>query len=224
MSGETKVSWDGRPLDWRNKPTDRFVLRCIKRYLSAPVTLVLRRIPYVRPWMVTVTSALLGVAAGSLLAFGYPWQGGIVAALSQVLDGVDGQLARLTGRSSPTGAFLDSVMDRYADLAMVVGTLFYLLNVPLPYPIASAALFAVGFFALVGSAAVSYTGARANELGIDLGRPTLASKGTRMTVMILCAAAAAVWEPAPVVALVYLAVHTNAAVVWRVFKAANPVG
>jgi CDP-diacylglycerol--glycerol-3-phosphate 3-phosphatidyltransferase len=138
-----------------------------------------------------------------------------------VLDGVDGQLARLTGRSSRTGAFLDSVLDRYADLAVVAGSLFYLLNVPLPYPLTPAAMFVVGFFALVGSAAVSYTTARAAELGLDLGRPTLVSKGTRMTVMVLCTIAAAAWEPAPLIALVYLALHANAAVVWRVVSATS---
>jgi hypothetical protein len=57
MNGETRLSWDGRPLDWRNKPTDRFVLRWIKRYLSAPVALALKRIPFIRPWAVTAASA-----------------------------------------------------------------------------------------------------------------------------------------------------------------------
>jgi CDP-diacylglycerol--glycerol-3-phosphate 3-phosphatidyltransferase len=156
-----------------------------------------------------------------LLAFGYPWQAGIIAAISQVLDGVDGQLARLTGRSTRAGAFLDSVFDRYADLAMVMGTLFYLIRIPLPHPITLPVVFAVGFLAFVGSTAISYTTARAAELGLGLGRPTLASKGTRMTAMVLCALAAAAWEPAPLVALAYLAVHTNAAVVRRAVKAAK---
>jgi len=57
MSGETKMSWDGRRLDWRNKPTDRFVLRWIKRYISAPVTLALKHVPFIRPWMLTAGSA-----------------------------------------------------------------------------------------------------------------------------------------------------------------------
>jgi len=101
---------------------------------------------------------------------------------------------------------------------MVLGTIFYLLDVPLPYPITVPVVFITGFFAIAGSAAVSYTTARAAELGLDTGRPTLASKGTRMTVMVLCAFAAAAWTPAPYIALVYLAVHTNAAVIWRVVK------
>jgi phosphatidylglycerophosphate synthase len=130
-----------------------------------------------------------------------------------VLDGVDGQLARLTGRSTRAGAFLDSVFDRYADLAMVVGTLFYLTQIQLPGPITLPVVFAVGFLAFAGSASVSYTTARAAGLGLDPGRPTLASKGTRMTVMVLCAVAAAAWAPAPLIGLVYLAVHPNITVI-----------
>ena len=56
-------------------------------------------------------------------------------------------------------------------------------------------------------------------LGLDIGKPTLASKGTRMAVMIICALASGFWPPAPLIALVYLAVHTNAAAVYRVLRA-----
>ena len=210
------ASWDGRPLDWRNKATDRFVLRWIKRYLSAPVSLLLNRVPAVRPWMATALSAVAGTAAGVVFAVGYGWQAGLVAAAAQILDGVDGQLARLKGTSGPGGALLDSVLDRVADGAMVLGTVIYLVRTPPPYAVYLPAVLALGAVAVVASNLVSYTGARAGELGLKLpARPTLASKGTRMAVMVLCAFATLFWEYAPLVALIYLAVHPTAAVVNR---------
>lgn len=219
MADELK-SWDGRPLDWRNKATDRFVLRWIKRYLSAPVSLWLSRVPGVRPWMATAASVLLGAAAGVIFALGYGWQAGVVAAAAQILDGVDGQLARLKGVSSPRGAYLDSALDRVVDGAMTLGTIIYLARTPLTYTFYLPAVLAVGAVALVASNLVSYSGARAGELGLKLAaRPTLASKGTRMAVMVLGAVATVLWKQAPLVALAYLAVHPTAAVIARVAQA-----
>jgi phosphatidylglycerophosphate synthase len=224
MANELK-SWDGRPLDWRNKASDRFVLRWIKRYLSAPVSLLLNRVPGVRPGMVTVAAASAGTAAGFILALGYGWQAGLVAAAGQILDGVDGQLARLKRTSSPGGAFLDSVLDRVADGAMVVGTVIYLTREPLPYAFYLPAVLALGFVALVASNLVSYSGARAGELGLRLpARPTLASKGTRTAVMVLAALATPAWGHAPLIALAYLAVHPTAAVINRLVAAGRNGG
>jgi CDP-diacylglycerol--glycerol-3-phosphate 3-phosphatidyltransferase len=208
--------------DWRTKPTDRFVLRWIKINLSARVTPLLARIPGARPEMVTIASALLAVGAGVLLALGWAWQASLAAAVSQVLDGVDGQLARKTGRASRGGAFLDSVLDRYGDTAMVVGTVVYCMRLDGAVP--GAAVVVVGALALVGSGAISYTSARAAELGIDLGRPTLASKGTRMTVMMLSALGTLLWQLLPMVALAYLAVHPNLVVVSRLARAMRTAG
>ena len=218
MNDAPKTPSDGRPVDWRNKPTDRFLLWAIKRYLSAPVTLALRRVPGVTPAAVTVTAAVTAVAAGVILALGWAWQAGCVALVAQVLDGVDGQLARLRGRSSPAGAYLDSVLDRYADGALTLGTAVYVLQTP-PWGLPLWALGVVAFLAVVGSAAVSYTAARGAELGFAPGRPTLASKGTRVAVIIICAWLAAVWPPAPALALAYLAVHANGVVAARLVRA-----
>jgi phosphatidylglycerophosphate synthase len=217
--GNGNISWDGKPLDWRNKATDRFVLRWIKRHLSAPVTRLLVRVPAVRPAAVTATAAALGTAAGVTLALGYAWQAGIVAAVGQILDGVDGQLARLTERESKRGAFLDSVLDRVADGALMLGTLVYLLRDPLPYDWYVPALVVLGAAAVISSNLVSYSGARAGELGLTLPpRPTLASKGTRTAVMVVAALATPLWRAAPALAVVYLALHPTAAVLLRLAK------
>jgi phosphatidylglycerophosphate synthase len=219
---EELTSWDGRPLDWRNKATDRFVLKWTKRYLSAPVSLLLNRVPGVRPWMATAAAACLGTAAGVTFALGYAWQAGVVAAGAQILDGVDGQLARLKGTSSLRGALLDSVLDRVVDGAMTLGMVVYLVRTPIPCAPYLPAVIALGFAAVVGSSLVSYSSARAGELGLELPpRPTLANKGTRTAAMVLCALATPLWPQAPLAALVYVALHPTAAVINRVLKSGS---
>jgi phosphatidylglycerophosphate synthase len=204
---------------WKTKPTDRFVLKWIKCHLSSRVTPKLVKFSWLQPWMITVCSAGLGVIAGTVFALGWGWLAGFIATIAQVLDGVDGQFARVTGRQSLGGAFLDSVLDRYADGAMVMGLVIYLIRLPVSLPLWL--LLVLGFFALVGSSLISYSSARAETLGIHLGKPTLANKGTRTTVMVTCALGTLIWVPMPMIALCYLVVHPNIVVVRRLHRASR---
>ena len=201
---------------WKTKPTDRFVLKWIKLNLSARITPRLLKHEALRPWMITLFSASLGVVAGAVFALGCGWAAGCIAAVAQVLDGVDGQLARLTGRQSKGGAFWDSVLDRYADGAMVMGLSVYLVR--LPHGLPAWTILCLAFLAVTGSNLISYSTARADGLGLDLGPPTLASKGSRTSVMVLCAWATIFWSSAPVPALLYLAVHPNCVVASRLMR------
>jgi CDP-diacylglycerol---glycerol-3-phosphate 3-phosphatidyltransferase len=201
---------------WKTKPTDRFVLKWIKLNLSARITPRLLAWPWLSPRMITISSALLGLLAGLVFALGAGGLAGIIAAAAQVLDGVDGQYARLTDRVSKGGAFWDSVLDRYADGALVIGLVVYLIRLPLPLP--PGILIFLGSLALIGSNLVSYSSARAETLGLEFGPPTLASKGTRASVMILSAFFSFIWSGLPVVALVYLVIHPNATVMMRLMK------
>jgi CDP-diacylglycerol--glycerol-3-phosphate 3-phosphatidyltransferase len=202
---------------WETKPTDRFVLRWIKVNCSARITPHLLQWPRLQPWMVTLGSAGVGVLAGFFFACGWGFGAGLIAALAQVLDGVDGQLARISGRQSRGGAFWDSVLDRYADGAMVIGLTIYLARLPAPLPVG--AILVLGALALIGSNLISYSSARAEGLAIDLGPPTLASKGTRSAVMILGALGSAFWAFLPLLSLAILALITNSVVVSRLMKA-----
>ncbi|UCG12850.1 MAG: CDP-alcohol phosphatidyltransferase family protein, partial [Deltaproteobacteria bacterium] len=120
---------------WKTKPTDRWVLKWIKCYLSARITPTLVRVKWLQPWMITISSAGLGMVGGVVFALGLGWLAGLIAAIAQVLDGVDGQFARLRGEQSVGGAFLDSVLDRYADGAMVMGMIVYLIRLPITMPL-----------------------------------------------------------------------------------------
>jgi phosphatidylglycerophosphate synthase len=211
----------GAASSWQTKPSDRFVLKWIKVHLSARITPKLISYEWLRPWMITLFSSGLGVLAGFVFALGGGWLAGCIAACAQVLDGVDGQFARMTDQQSRGGAFWDSVLDRYADGAMVIGLIIYLIRLDFPWP--AWVILILGAMALIGSNLVSYSSARAESLGIDLGKPTLASKGTRSAVMILSAWVSLFWPGFPVVALIYLALHPNMAVAARLVRALRSV-
>jgi CDP-diacylglycerol---glycerol-3-phosphate 3-phosphatidyltransferase len=202
--------------DWRTKPTDRFILRWLKIHLAAPISPRIARLGWVRPWMVTLLSAAIGIAAGVALAGRLGWLAAVLACASQVLDAVDGQVARLTGRVSRRGAYWDSVLDRYVDGSMVLGMILYL------WPGVSGnrqiLLAVLGGLALIGSNLISYGTARAGSLGLDLGPPTRVSKGARMSLMILAALATTLWSGAAWVALAVLAAATQAVTLQRLAR------
>ncbi|NLT36357.1 MAG: hypothetical protein GXX83_10735 [Gaiellales bacterium] len=167
--------------------------------------------------MATVTNAALGTAGGIAYGGGHPAAGAVLAATAQIMDGVDGQVARLTKQESARGAYLDSVLDRYTDGAMVVGSLAYLMHARPEWP--RTALWLLGGLALLGSNAVSYSAARAEALGLEVGWATRAGKGTRSAVNVTAALLAGRWPGATLLALVYLALHPNAAVLNRLLRA-----
>ena len=213
------------PADWQTKPSDRFVLKWIKCHLSARITPRLLRLAWLRPWMITVSSACLGLLGGFIFALGVAWLAGICAAASQILDGVDGQFARLTRRETRAGAFLDSILDRYADGAMLIGMVVFVVRRAAPQHVWI--LLVVGGLALIGANLISYSWARARSLGLVLAkRRTLAGKGTRMTVMIFSGLGSVIWPPLPVLALCYLALHSNLSVLhacWIAFRSTQSV-
>ncbi len=189
-------------------------MKWIKLNLCARITPGLIELKWLRPWMITVCSTAVGVSGGVLFALGCGGAAGILAAMSQLLDGVDGQFSRLAGLETKGGAFLDSVLDRYVDVSLITGMVIYLLRLPVHFSVPL--LLAAGFFALCGSSLISYTTARAESLGLSMGKPTLASKGTRTSVIVLCAWASLFFPAAPLLALSYLAVHPNIVVVRRI--------
>jgi CDP-diacylglycerol--glycerol-3-phosphate 3-phosphatidyltransferase len=107
----------------------------------------------VTPDGVTRFSLVPGIGAGVALAYG--WLGlaaflGVIAALSDTLDGL---VARLSGNSSESGETLDAIADRYTECAFFVGLIVHYR--------ASLALTALSAIALVGAFMVSYTSAKA---------------------------------------------------------------
>lgn len=205
-------------MSWKTKPTDRFILRFIKVHLSAPLSSRLLRIwPDMRPGLLTIMSAALGVAAGIAFGLGGAWAGGLLAAASQILDGTDGQVARLMQRESSRGAFLDSVLDRYTDFALLFGMLLHALSfssgcLVLGIIMHPGLLVLIAALAAAGSSQVSYATARAANLNLAYRRPEFVGKGTRTAVVVVCGLLTPLWVHFPLLGLTYLAVHPNIAV------------
>lgn len=194
------------------KPLDGAIAARLNRTLSQRVVTpaLLALFPRITPNQVTLIAFAVAVAAAAAFAVGAPIGAGLLVAFSSVLDGSDGEVARLTYRSSPYGAFLDAVLDRAADGFLFTGAAIYLATdihlaallggaqVPLAVSVSGAAL--------VGHLLVSYTTAKA---AVDLGqryRGALLGGGRgrdlRLLLVTLGALAAAV---DPVALLVVLA-------------------
>jgi CDP-diacylglycerol--glycerol-3-phosphate 3-phosphatidyltransferase len=111
------------------------------------------------------TMTLIGLAgnvvAAVLLALGYISVGGIVVLVMGLIDSLDGTMARLRGMPSDFGAFVDSVSDRYSELVIFGGLLFYFLQKGDWVSVLGT------FIAASGSVLVSYVRARAASLGMD---------------------------------------------------------
>lgn len=84
--------------------------------------------------------------------------GGVVALLASVFDMLDGRVARLRGRESKRGAFLDSTMDRYSDMLLFMGLLLLYARLD------RTSLMVLVWTAAFGSFMTSYARARAESL------------------------------------------------------------
>jgi len=132
-----------------------------------------------RPNWVTLIG-LLGTTGGAvMLAFGYFRWGGVLILLMGVLDALDGSMARLSGQSTPFGAFLDSVTDRYSDLFILGGLLVYYFQNPQGWAVP------VIFLAAIGTVQVSYVKARAESLGLT-AKIGLLSRLERFLILLPC--------------------------------------
>jgi len=123
---------------------------------------------------------LFGTVIGSVfLAAGQITLGGIIILFMAPIDALDGAMARLRGQPSSFGAFVDSVTDRYSELFIFGGLLFYYLQ---QQDWLGASL---TYLAAAGSILVSYIRARAQSVGFET-KIGLFSRFERLVVLIPC--------------------------------------
>ncbi len=75
----------------------------------------------IHPNMLTLIGVLINVVAGALLAVDHFIIGGVVMICANIFDFIDGKVAFITNQQSEFGAFWDSTLDRFSDLALFTG-------------------------------------------------------------------------------------------------------
>ncbi|MEA3432826.1 MAG: NTP transferase domain-containing protein [candidate division WOR-3 bacterium] len=141
-------------LDTLKKTSDGTISRYLNRPISTRITRRLLR-TNITPNHISVFSFILAIL-GSLFFFlgGYINLviGGILAQVSSVIDGCDGEIARLKFQITEFGGWFDAVLDRYADAFLLLGLTYYVYFTNTNF----LALF-IGFLAIIGTFMNSYT-------------------------------------------------------------------
>jgi CDP-diacylglycerol--glycerol-3-phosphate 3-phosphatidyltransferase len=179
----------------------------------SPVAHLLIRLG-VSPDAVTVVGTL-GVVAGALVFFpqGKLLTGVLVITAFVFSDLLDGTMARLTGKSSPFGAFLDSTLDRVGDGAIFAGLALYFAG-----PGDSRLYLVLALICLVMGGVTSYARARAESVGFQ-AKVGIAERADRLVAILVATGLGAIFDVPELmyVALWALAVASTVTVVQRIW-------
>ena len=186
---------------------DGYISRHVNRRLSDPVARLLVK-TRITPNQVSWAAFIIALLSFISFVFSQNIVGGLLVQLSSIVDGIDGSLARLKGITSSFGDFLDSMLDRYADILIVLGLTLWSLSHE-SYP----GIWLAGFLAIAGTICISYTRARINSNHrhlFDKGLKSLASRDIRLFLIMVGAVAGQAYF-----CLIIVAVLTNLAVFYR---------
>jgi CDP-L-myo-inositol myo-inositolphosphotransferase len=180
----------------------------VSRHINRPISLAIsKRLAKtnINPNFISFSSFMMSMTAALFFFLGGQLNliaGGILAQFSSIIDGCDGEIARLKFKATEFGAWFDAVLDRYADAFLLFGLIYYV------YSIHDSFLHVgIGFLAVIGSFMNSYTADKCDSLT----REKLNSKrqlriGRDIRIFILFIGAIA---NQPVLALALTAVLTN---------------
>ena len=224
------------PLDWKKarrllynnliKPEDGWISRKINRKISTRIftPLILALFKRITPNIVSLISAGAGILGGIGFILHLPVIGAIIAQIASILDGSDGEIARLKKEQTSFGKFFDALLDRYTDSFIFFGMFLYVLSSPeittLLGKMAVPLIYWIFGLALVGNLMVSYTSAKS---AADLkyrykGKGIAAGRGRDMRLFIVfLGGVLSVIHPVTVLAaLLVIAVLSNTVVLLRV--------
>lgn len=128
------------------------------------------------PATVTVVGLLVTIAGSVLIATGELFAGALTAGLGVALDALDGPLARRLGKESDRGAFLDTMSDRFGEIAVLVGLSLHLRE--------DSRLLVLCVIALAFSLMVPYVRAKAEQAGLE-GKGGWMGRAERMILILV---------------------------------------
>ncbi len=132
----------------------------------------------INPNFLTLAGLVITLFAAFYLSRGKFLVAGIIIIFSGIFDMLDGRVARVTKNVTKFGAFFDSVLDRYSDMAIFIGLMiYYSKGQRLTYVILSGIV-------MMGSVMTSYTRARAESL-IPLCKVGFMERPERLVLLII---------------------------------------
>jgi archaetidylinositol phosphate synthase len=139
------------------------------------------RMKHVNPNTLSWIAFVCAVFAGFFFWLGGMW--GLLFALAflclnALFDALDGKIAKIAGKASKKGDFLDHVLDRYADIFIVAGIVF----AGIPNRLHSSV---IAFIALLGILMTSYLGTQAQAVGAGRDYGGLIGRADRLVILML---------------------------------------
>ena len=182
--------------------TDRF--RVWFKHIVDPIGAFFNRLG-LTPNTMTILGLIGNTVGAVFLALGQFTIGGIIILLMGPIDALDGTMARLRGMDGQFGAFVDSVTDRYSELVIFAGLLYYYVDQ------GDLLMSMLVFLAAAGSVMVSYIRARGQSLGWDTKVGIL----TRMERYLVLAPTLIIRQPLWGIAIV--AIFANITAIQRIY-------
>ena len=145
---------EGKLLGALEKPSDGPISRYLNRPVSTRISKYLVK-TNITPNHISFFSFVLCCIGAFFFFLGeyhYLLLGAILAQVSSIVDGCDGEIARLKFQETEFGAWFDAVLDRYADAFLLFGLTYYVY-----FPSGDILYLFVGFLAIIGTFMNSYT-------------------------------------------------------------------
>ena len=214
------------------KPEDGIISKYLNRKISLRISKWLCSYD-ISPNVITSISFILSIISAfffmshAFIPYSYVI-GGIIAQISSVIDGVDGEIARLKMRTTGFGGFYDSVLDRYADV-FILSSILFAVNYHFTHHLSHhEMLINISLFiaALTGASLVSYTASKFGEIYRDkiekhegIFRFIPAKRDERIFIIFVCAIFAEFNTIFLRIAFIAIAVSTNLRTLCRLFVA-----
>jgi CDP-L-myo-inositol myo-inositolphosphotransferase len=200
----------------RSKSNDGPVSHWLNRPISTRLSKFLVNFN-ITPNQISFFSFVLSMIAAGLFALGnyrFLVLGGVIAQFASIIDGSDGEVARLKYLSSDYGGWFDAVLDRYADAFLLFGLTWYVYGQNLsPWALG------VGFLAIIGSFMNSYTADKYDRLMANRFQQKIRIRMGRDVRVFLIFLGAVLKQPYPV--LIVIAVLTNVETIRRIIACRN---
>ncbi|NWK09327.1 NTP transferase domain-containing protein [Marine Group I thaumarchaeote] len=202
------------------KDTDGPVSRILNRPISLRISKLLLKTG-ITPNQISVLSTVIGLVGASFFFSGeyfYLILGGILIHIHSIVDGCDGEVARLKLRQTKYGGWLDAVLDRYVDAAIIFGLAYGYWNMT-----GDMTIWIIGFSALIGTFLNSYTSDKYDSIfkNGDMAKKSKFRMGRDVRLLLIVIGALTNQIP---IMLIILAVITNFEAIRRLITFRSKLG